>query len=288
MSFIKNTFQKIFRILLKININSEQNSVKTTSNYFFSRKLLKDVHVDIYFPPSYFKQKKRKYPVLFFNDGQDMEAVNLVSTLERLYATKQLREIIVFAFHPNDRMQEYGTQSTPDYLNRGNQSRPYQDFLTKEYLLDIKKEYRLSNDPKDWAIAGFSLGGLSAFDIAWNNDDIFGNIGVFSGALWWRSKAFIEADPDADRIVHDYVAVPSKNAPKLRFWFQTGTNDETDDRNNNGIIDSIDDTTDLIKLLKKAGFSEEDIVYREVENGMHNPDTWGEVLPEFLAWSFGK
>jgi enterochelin esterase-like enzyme len=71
----------------------------------------------------------------------------------------------------------------------------------------------------------------------------------------------------------------------LKFWFQTGTNDETDDRNKNGIIDSIDDTTDLIKLLKGKGYA--DIVYREVEGGEHNPKTWGEVLPDFLIWAFG-
>ncbi|MGK0365744.1 MAG: enterochelin esterase-like enzyme [Saprospiraceae bacterium] len=287
MNFTKTIFQKIFRILFKINIHSEQNSEKSTSNYFFSRKLSKNVHIDIYLPTSYSEQKKRKYPVLFLNDAQDMKAVNLVSTLERLYAQKQLCEIIIFAFHPNDRMQEYGTQSTPDYAGRGNQSRAYQEFLTTEYLLEIKKKYRLSEAPNDWVIAGFSLGGLSAFDIAWNYGDIFGKVGVFSGALWWRSAAFKEDDPDADRIVHDYV-VGAGNPPMLKFWFQTGTNDETDDRNNNGIIDSIDDTTDLIKLLKKGGFSDEDIVYREVENGEHNPETWGEVLPEFLKWAFPR
>ena len=278
MDSIKRTFQKIFRILFKKNIHSEQNSVKRTSNYFFSRKLSKKVQIDIYLPPSYYQRKNRKYPVLFFNDGQDMGAVNLVPTLEKLYAKKQLKEVIVFAFHPNDRMQEYGTASTPDYAGRGNQSNAYQEFLTKEYLEEIKKEYRVSDASEDWAIAGFSLGGLSAFDVAWNHSEIFGKVGVFSGALWWRSKAFIEEDPDADRIVHDYVEAAQSN-PNLKFWFQTGTNDETDDRNNNGIIDSIDDTTDLIKLLKGKGYSDADIVYREVEGGEHNPKTWGEVLP---------
>jgi len=283
MNFIKNIFQKIFRILFKKNTHSEQNSVKLSSNYFFSRKLSKNIHIDIYFPPSYFSRKKRKYPVLFFNDGQDMEAINLVETLEKLYSQNQLQELIIFAFHPNDRMQEYGTQLTPDYAGRGSQSQDYQEFLITEYLPEIKKQYRLSNNPTDWAIAGFSLGGLSAFDIAWNYGNVFGKVGVFSGALWWRSQEFKEEDPDADRIVHDYVVATQDN-PNLKFWFQTGTNDETDDRNNNGIIDSIDDTTDLIKLLKAKGYT--DIVYREVEGGEHNPKTWGEVLPEFLIWSF--
>jgi len=285
MNFIKSTIQKIFRILFKKNIHSEQNSVKLTSNYFFSRKLSKNVPIDIYLPPSYSKRKKCKYPVLFFNDGQDMRAVNLVSTLEKLYAKKQIQELVVFAFHPDDRMQQYGTQSTPDYAGRGSQSRAYQEFLTMEYLPVIKEEYRLSEKSEDWAIAGFSLGGLSAFDIAWNYGDLFGKVGVFSGALWWRSLAFKEDDPDADRIVHTYVEKVEK-IPNLKFWLQTGTEDEKEDRNNNGIIDSIDDTTDLIKLLKKKGYQEEDIVYREVKGGEHTPQTWAKVLPEFLEWCY--
>ena len=42
------------------------------------------------------------------------------------------------------------------------------------------------------------------------------------------------------------------NAPWLKFFFECGALDETKDRNNNGIIDSIDDTLDLIDELKTS------------------------------------
>ena len=161
---------------------------------------------------------------------------------------------------------------------------PYTNFIIKELLPYLRRQYNLSTLPDENTIAGFSLGGLSALDIAWHHPDIFGKIGVFSGSFWWRSKAFHPDDPDADRIVHEMVANSTKREG-LKFWLQTGTKDELADRNNNGIIDSIDDTLDLIRALKKLGYQEgKDIKYVEVIDGEHNPRTWGKVLPDFLQW----
>ena len=110
---------------------------------------------------------------------------------------------------------------------------------------------------------------------------------MFSGSLWWRSEVFIPTDPDANRIIHEMIGNGSKKEG-IRFWLQTGTNDETDDRNNNGVIDSIDDTLDLIKVLKQIGYENTAIKYVEVEQGEHNPDTWKKVVPDFLQFVYGK
>jgi iron(III)-enterobactin esterase len=75
--------------------------------------------------------------------------------------------------------------------------------------------------------------------------------------------------------------------PGMQFWFQTGLNDEQNDRNKNGVIDSIDDTLDLIVELTKKGYRPfHDIQYLELEHGEHNLKTWGEALPYFLRWAF--
>jgi hypothetical protein len=44
-----------------------------------------------------------------------------------------------------------------------------------------------------------------------------------------------------DRIMHKQIR-EGKHQPGLKFYFTTGSLDETSDRNGNGIIDSIDDT----------------------------------------------
>ena len=75
----------------------------------------------------------------------------------------------------------------------------------------------------------------------------------------------------------------------MKFWLQVGTLDENADRNNNGIIDAIDDTKDVIKELISIGYSDpNDITYIEVENGRHDLSTWSKLFPEFITWAFKK
>ena len=77
--------------------------------------------------------------------------------------------------------------------------------------------------------------------------------------------------------------------PALKFWFQTGTLDEKADRNKNGIIDSIDDTIDLIRELEAKGYKRpDDIRYMEVVGGRHDTATWAAAMPHFLSWAFGR
>ena len=61
------------------------------------------------------------------------------------------------------------------------------------------------------------------------------------------------------------------------------------DRNKNGVIDSIEDTLDLIAELTKKGYRPfQDIQYYEMKDGKHNLETWAEAMPVFLQWAFGK
>jgi hypothetical protein len=64
--------------------------------------------------------------------------------------------------------------------------------------------------------------------------------------------------------------------------------DETMDRNNNGIIDSIDDTLDLINELVRKGYNrDDDIFYLEMPEGRHDVATWSRAMPVFLKWGWG-
>lgn len=255
---------------------------------FPSTFLDREVVVDVYLPPGHYTTPAESgYPFVVFNDGQDLEAVRLVDTLGELWSMGRLPHLIAVGVHAGDRMQEYGTAHQLDYKKRGTKAADYAQFITRELLPNLHQRYHLSTDVRDAAIAGFSMGGLSALDIAWQYPQVFTKVGIFSGSLWWRSKVFRADDPDADRIAHAMIAEGPYRVD-MKFWLQTGTLDETDDRNNNGIIDSIDDTLDLIKELKKLDYQEGiDIRYLEIEGGEHNPGTWGEALPDFLGWVFG-
>jgi iron(III)-enterobactin esterase len=226
--------------------------------------------------------------LLLLNDGQESENLQLKETLQDLMSTNRIKPVVVVAIHAGDeRLQEYGTAGKPDFKKRGSKASLYTEFIKSELLPAITKLTGIEKFDST-AFAGFSLGGLSAMDIAWNNPEMFDKIGVFSGSFWWRSKDLAKGYTNNDRIMHSIIN-GAATKPDLKIWLQTGTKDETSDRNKNGIIDSIDDTVDLIKELEKKGFSRPaDIQYLEMFGGTHNTETWAKAMPKFLVWAFGR
>lgn len=248
-----------------------------------SALLNREVTCTIYLPEDATPQS-----LLLLNDGQEAGALQLKATLEYQYERYGIDPLMVVAIHAGEeRIQEYGVAGEPDFKNRGAKANLYTRFIIDELLPAVYKETGFSNF-KTTAYAGFSLGGLSALDIAWNHAEVFNKVGVFSGSFWWRSKDLTEGYTDADRIAHRLIS-SSVNKSGLKFWLQTGTADETADRNKNGIIDSIDDTIDFIKALEAKGYTRPaDIQYLEMVGGEHNPATWAKAMPKFLCWAFGS
>lgn len=264
---------------------SRKRGIIKSSFLLPSAGLDRDVMVDVYRPavPPW-----RLLSLVIFNDGQDLDRMNLRSQLEEHTLAGTLSPTLVVGVHAGDRLREYGTADRPDYQGRGDLAAAHEAFLLEELIPFLENRFNIRKNSSHRAIAGFSLGGLNAFDLAWRHPEEFGVAGIFSGALWWRHKAFREDRPDADRIVHDYVR-RTKKAPPTRFWFMAGTEDEVDDRNNNGIIDAIDDTLQLMDLLTDKGKKEgTDFTYLEVQGGRHEPETWGKVVMDFLYWREGK
>ncbi len=256
-----------------------------TAKAFHSKHLKKNIRVDIYLPTNW--QSVEKLPILWANDGQDMEAVGLAATLSAMWEKKKLTPFMVVAIHADsDRKHDYGTAHQADFKKRGDKAGNYTRFILEELAPDLLRQFK-NVSLNGMGFMGFSLGGLSALDIVWNNPAAFEKVGVFSGSLWWRSKAYEDGYvQETDRIIHAYISKgPYK--PGLKFWFEAGTLDETNDRDKDGIIDAIGDTLDLMKILKGLGYRDEDIRYTEVIGGHHNQATWGAIMPDFLLWAYG-
>jgi len=261
------------------------------TNYFqiirnktiFSKFLKREVKYDVILPLSY--DPARKFPTLYMNDGQDLEKLAPAQLCQRHYETGGSPFIWV-SIHTNERrLQEYGTSYVADYKKRGALATAYMRFMTEEMMPHIRKITPSSSLSAENYFCGFSLGGLSAFDIVWENPALFSRAGVFSGSFWWRSKSYEEGyDEDHDRIMHNKIK-EGPFRPGLKFWFECGTNDETEDRNNNGVIDSIEDTLELIDELRAIGYTEADTTYLEVLGGEHNFNTWQAVFKDFLDWA---
>jgi enterochelin esterase-like enzyme/uncharacterized damage-inducible protein DinB len=262
-------------------------SIRIVREVLASKFLERNVEITIALPPEG-AEAAETYPVLYLNDGQDFERLNLEATLNSLYAAQAVQPFVLVAPHANElRTQEYGTAAHADFNGRGGLAGGYTNFVLQELLPFAQANYQASANPLESVMAGFSLGGLSAFDIVWHHPEMLARAGVFSGSFWWRHRAVGAGYTPADRIMHGLVQAGLLH-PSHRFWLQTGTLDERNDRNENGVIDSVEDCLDLIEELVKTGLNPQQALrYVQVEGGRHHPDTWGRVMPDFLQWAFG-
>jgi enterochelin esterase-like enzyme len=133
----------------------------------------------VYTPPGY--SEKTRYPVLYLVGGSGELAstwslfgrVNFIA--DNLIAEgKAIPMIIVM---PNNqvihRSDPKHTQRTFDLFDKE---------LTTQVLPYIEKHYSIIPDKHNRAISGLSMGGRHAQVIGFNNPDIFGSIGILSGA----------------------------------------------------------------------------------------------------------
>lgn len=263
----------------------EKSVVKTITATLTSKFLLREVQIDFYLPENY--EVSSATPLLLINDGQDLVKMKFEEILDGLFSAGSIRPMCFVGIHcGTDRRNEYGTVGIIDYKGRGAKAGLYEKFIFSELMPLIHAQTGIEKFSEQ-AFCGFSLGGLTAIDLVWRHPDLFQTVGVFSGSLWWRTVAqeHEDFDEESHRIMHQKIRA-GNYAPHLRFFFETGTLDEVADRNENGIIDSIDDTISLIAELQHKGYPDENIAYLELKDGHHDVTTWGRAFPYFLNWAW--
>jgi enterochelin esterase-like enzyme len=233
---------------------------------------------------------------LLLNDGQDTGALGLTGTLDAMWKDQTLAPMVVIALPVapgGDRLQDYGTAEhdvsipcdpgNPPLL--GTKAAEYGQYVIRDALPAAERAVGATPAPAKTGLLGASLGGLSALAIAWDHPETFGFAGAMSGSFWWRTMSGTVEQRQSSRIMPAIIARAAPH-PGFRVWFEAGTNDETADRDGDGIIDAIDDTLDTIAALNALGFQTgKDVVYREVQGGIHGYPTWAAVLPELLTWA---
>ena len=223
--------------------------MKQTDDNLYSSHLQRNVKLHILHTPP--PSDRSVYNLLILNDGQDMDKLRVKETLDSLYKAEKIVPLVIIGVEAGDRMQEYGVTDKPDYLGRGKRAGFYDAFINNELYPYAKKESGVRKF-QSFVIAGCSMGGLSAFDIAWNHPDKINKVGVFSGSFWWRDKASEDSSysDEKNRIMYSKLKA-SRKKPGLQYWFYAGAAEEKGDRDKDSIIDMIDDTKDIISLLEK-------------------------------------
>ncbi|WP_049622067.1 alpha/beta hydrolase [Frateuria defendens] len=276
------------------------------------------LRVSVYLPPGYAPHRGRRYPVLYANDGQDMDAVDLSGTLAALYRERTIRPVIVVAVDmPADRADAYGLSDRA--MGRsvvggsrigpiGSHAQDYSAWFATQLVPWVDAHYRTQATPRGRSLLGWSLGALNAFNLAWEYPELFGRGGAFSPSFWLAGDR-----TDARRIQHTRLAqaMADRGPPRkgLAFWFAVGGAEESGDRDGEGVIDAVDDLDDLVegyrdgdgfrtRGLRQLGYTvaidpapsarRADVTLVHWQDGQHNQATWKRMLPPFLRRAYGR
>lgn len=274
-----------FKILLPLIFSATlfsgcSKKIKQQEDEIYSRHLQEHIKLTVISTPV--PEDKKELNLLLLNDGQDVDKLRVKEIVDSLFTKKQIKPLVIVAIHATKKIEQYGIVGYT-----GNKADKYAMFIDDELYNFVKKKAGVRKF-QSVVIAGCTLGGLSAFDFAWDHADKIDKVGVFSGTFGLNIKPshHPEYSDSTDRMIITKIK-SSRKRPKLKYWFYG------DDTNENGIryMDSIviNHTKDLIELIKRKNIcSPDDIMYKTSSDGKQDYTSWSNQLPAFLIWSFGK
>ena len=244
---------------------------------FHSRFLPQDRNVLVYLPPEYEENHRRKYPVLYLNDGQNLfdgatafvkgEDWGVDETVESLIESGEVEPLIIVGIYNTGehRVDDY-TPSRDSRFNRGGNADQYGRFIVEELKPFIDQTYRTRSGPADTGFGGSSLGGLVSLHLGLEYPNVFGKLLVMSPSVWWNHGAIL-------RHVRELAVKPS-----TRIWLDIGTREGTATAKSVRI---------LRDALKTRGWRlGSDLEYFEAREGAHNELAWRDRVAPALKFLF--
>lgn len=211
--------------------------VHVLAQYFALPQLGRTRRILVYLPADYATQPKRRYPVLYMHDGQNVfDAATSFSgewgvdeTLDQLRKAGQnaTGSIVVAVDNGNQfRSDEYipwHSDSLKGQPHQGGQGSAYVDFLAQTLKPYVDAHYRTQPDAAHTGIAGSSLGGLISVYAALKYPRVFGEVGAFSPAFWVCNdslRAYARKHPAAHSARFYFVCGPKESATMLPLMAQ--------------------------------------------------------------------
>jgi len=250
---------------------------------FESRILRNQRDVLVYLPPGYGRALRRRYPVLYLHDGQNIfdAATSFAGiewgadeTAQRLIGKKWIEPLIIVAVANigEQRIHEYApTRGIIDKsARRKRRSRGcllrYGRFLIEELKPFIDRTYRTQTEAESTGLGGSSLGGLATLVLGLWFPDVFNRLAVLSPSVWWDECV-------ACRMVAE---LPEKLP--LKIWLDTGTREEGWER-----ARELRD-----QLVEKGWRLDDDLQYTEVEGGDHSEAAWAARFEAVLRFLYPR
>ena len=218
----------------------------------------------LYLPKQYAASKK-KYPVIYMHDGQNLfdsktsyvGEWNIDEKLDSLNA----QVIVVGIEHGNEKRIDELTPFKNEKYGGGNGDN-YLDFIVKTLRPKIDSTYRTKSNTMNTVIMGSSLGGLISFYALLKYPEVFGKAGVFSPAFW--------INPEVFELTKNTKTLESK------IYFLCGDNESTD------MVPGVNKMEILVSDIRCScrHLTRKKIV----KGGQHNEKLWRDSFVTVFKW----
>lgn len=277
------TIMSVYTIAFHVEVIAQAPHTLTgefrTHSKFHSKHLPTDRDVMVYLPPGYGRDARRRYPVLYLHDGQNLfdgatsfipgQEWRVDETAQALITDGVVEPLIIVGIYNTgrERVEEYTPTVDPRH-KVGGRADAYGRMLVEELKPFIDSQYRTKRGASDTGLGGSSLGGLVSLYLGVRYPRVFGKLAVVSPSVWWDNRM----------IVRDVGALRRK--PRLRIWLDMGTAES-------------EDATDQARTLRDAlvgkGWRlDGDLKYFEDVGAQHNEAAWAERVEPILRFLFPR
>jgi enterochelin esterase-like enzyme len=219
--------------------------------------------------------------VLYLNDGQNLfEAASSFTgvewqvdeTADRLIREGTMPPMVIVGIDnaTKDRIREYMPYRSMNPMMLRAQGRHYPDFLMKEVMPFVERNYRLASGPENTGLGGSSLGGLIALYTTMARPGMIGRLLLESPALWAGRQLIRES-----RSVRVWPE---------RIFLAAGTAEAGSVERSRTVVD---DVRELAAIMRRAVLSEKRLRLVVRDGAGHNEGAWAERFPEALRFLFG-
>lgn len=235
---------------------------------------IQDREVIVWLPTQYLQNPRKKFPVLYMHDGQNLVDPNTAflhsdwgmdESIESLAAADKITPpIIVGLYNTSDRLEEYADTE---------KGRRYLKFIVEKVKPLIDSRYRTLKGKKSTGVMGSSMGGLISFLAAWYHPKVFGHAACLSPMFWGKKLVDVKA--------WQMVEASPKHKLTSRFYIDNGT--VSLERS------LMPGCNHMVRVLRERGYQDDfNLAWFRDEGALHNEAAWANRVWRPLEFMYGK
>lgn len=238
--------------------------------------------VIVYLPPGYSENPRRRYPVLYAHDGNNLfdpatafmgREWRLDDAIEHQIRKNNIHKLIVVGiYNTADRMEEY-TCHPHLYQEHyyGGLGQNYARFLVEELKPMIDGLYRTLPTFEHTGMMGSSLGAIISFYTALLYPHLFSKLALMSPTVYWSNHQILKDVPHFPR--------------HCKVWVDIGTEEGVDPHTE----ETVESTQAFVHALERIGYyREHNLKYYVDYWAGHDEYAWANRVAKPLKFLFGK